>query len=391
MWRQTLVVARKELREAVRDRRSLGSGLLYAVWGPMVMAIALFAMARDHAPDAPITLAMDGRTRAAALARYLSERSVTILPAEQMAEDEVRSRRVPVALIVHDSYPSDFAAARPAEVTLVYDGSRPTSRSQADRVRTLLAEYGREVGDDRLLLRGVSPLVTRATHLVERDLSTATARAARVLATLPFFLLVAAFVGGMGVAADIMAGERERGSLEALLVHPVQRVALVAGKWAATVVAGVATALLTLLVSKVVLEHPRVQTFDLPIGLSPADAARISGLLLPLTLMIAALQLLIALFARTYKEAQTHLSLLIFLPMLPGFLFAFGSIAAAPWMYLAPIVGQHVMISDIVRGDIPPLAEAVRLSVVTAVSTLVLLASATRLLGRESILRRLGT
>jgi sodium transport system permease protein len=390
MWRHIVTVARKELREALRDRRSLGSGLFYGVWGPLVMAMALLALARQHGPEAPITVSVDGQAHAASLMRFLADRSVIVVRAAEGVERDVRERRVPVALIVHDAYPDEFSTARPAKVTLLFEGSWATSRTQADRVRALLGEYSRRVGDDRLVLRGVSPAVTMATHVIERDLSTAPGRAATVLATLPIFLLLAAFVGSMGLAADVMAGERERGSLEALLTHPVPRPALVAGKWAATVLVGLTTVGLTLSVSQVVLTHPRLQAFDLPIGLSLGDAARISGFLVPLTLMIAALQILVALFARSYKEAHTHLSLMIFLPMVPGFLFAFGSLTVQSWMSWVPMLGQHLMIGDIMRGQVPAAAPAAALTLITLVATAVLLAATSALLGRESILRRLG-
>ena len=66
------------------------------------------------------------------------------------------------------------------------------------------------------------------------------------------------------------------------------------------------------------------------------------------------MQLLIAFQARTYKEAQTKLSMMIFLPMIPGFLFAFGSIAPSAWMGFAPMIGQHMLLTDVARGEAPP-------------------------------------
>jgi sodium transport system permease protein len=227
-------------------------------------------------------------------------------------------------------------------------------------------------------------------RLGERDVATAGARSARILGMLPIFLLVSAFIGGMGLAADMMAGERERGSLESLLSHPVSPAAILAGKWAAAAVVCGATMTLTILVSQVLLEHPRLQEIDAPIGLSLADAARVWILMAPLVLLATVVQLTIALFARTYKEAQTHLSLLLFLPMLPGFMLAFGSMEIVGWMSSCPLLGQQIAISDVLRGAPPSPATAAVLASTTLATAAAVFALAARLLDRESIVARTG-
>lgn len=385
-----LAVARKELREALRDRRSLASGLLYGVWGPLVMALALTAVARHHDPDAPLTLAVDGRAQATSLMAFLTDRSVTVMPAPPLPADRVRARTLPLVLVVGEGYSTLFQSARPARVHVLFDSSWGESKRQADRVKALLAEYQRRVADARLVLRGVSPTAVSALDVAEDDLSTPSGRAASALAMLPIFLLLATVVGGLGVASDIAAGERERGSLESLLVHPAPRIALVLGKWLAVVGVCLTTLSLTLVVSQVVLRHPRIQAIDLPLGLSAQDTVWIWLLLAPLGLLTSALQLLIAFFARTYKEAQTHLSLMTFVPMVPGFLFAFGSVQAAPWMTWAPMLGQHVMITDLIAGRLPSMVAVVGVTVVTLAAAVGALAAAARVLDRESIVRRIG-
>ncbi|MBP6703249.1 MAG: ABC transporter permease [Vicinamibacteria bacterium] len=390
MWNQTFAILRKESREIWRDRRSLGSGLFYGIWGPLVMALALTALARDRGSDAPLDLAVSGANQAPSLMAFLSERQVANVQAPSDSIAEVRARRLPVALVISNDYGADFRRARPATVTLVYDGSWTQSRSKAERVKSLLGEYARRVNDTRLILRGVSPTAITALEVAERDLATPAGRAATVLALLPIFVLLAAFIGGMSVAADLTAGERERGSLESLLLNPASRLTIVLGKWAAASVVGLATVALTIGVSHAMLRHPRVQAIDLPVGLSGADALQMALVLAPLTLFASALQILIGLLAKTYKEAQTQLSLLTFLPMLPGFLFAFGSLQPAEWMLWVPMVGQHVAMSDIVRGEILSGGRSMAMAASSLLGTAAFVAMATGLLGRESTLRRFG-
>lgn len=389
MWHPMLSVARKELREIWRDRRSLGAALFYAVWGPCVMAVGLSALAGNRTGDSRLTLIVEGRTRAPALMAFLTERSVTVV-AEESAASLVRARQRPVALVIPTDYARTFSDTRVATVTVVYDGSWAESNAKAARVRALLTEYGRRVGAARLILRGVSPSVASPLRLSDRDVSSAADRAATVLATLPIFVLLSAFIGGMGVAADITAGERERNSLEALLLNPVPRGAIVAGKWAATSSVALGTLALTLMVSQAVIQHPRVQAIDVPVGLTAGDAISMWWVLVPLALCASALQVLIALRTRSYKEAQTQLSLLIFLPMVPGFLFAFGAIEPDTWMRWAPLTGHHLLLSRILRGVPLAAAEVVPLMSATVAATAGALLYATALLGREDIVRRTG-
>jgi sodium transport system permease protein len=111
-------------------------------------------------------------------------------------------------------------------------------------------------------------------------------------------------------------------------------------------------------------------------------------LLAPLTLLAAAVQLLVALQARTFKEAQTQLSLMMFLPMIPGFMFAFGSLQPAPWMNRVPMIGQHLMVTGLVRGEAPGAGAAAALTLITLVAAAAALWTAARVLTGENIVRR---
>ena len=205
---------------------------------------------------------------------------------------------------------------------------------------------------------------------------------------MPIFVLLAAFIGGMSIAADVTAGERERGSLESLLLHPVSRLAITGGKWIAVTVMACLTVALALAVSFAVMQHPRLQQLDLPIGMTPPDALVMFAILAPLAAGAASVQLYIALQAHTYKEAQSKLSMLIFLPMLPGFMFAFGTLQPAPWMAFAPMIGQHMLITTVVRGETITTGPALLLSAITLATGAAAWIAAANQLRRETVLRR---
>jgi sodium transport system permease protein len=369
-----LAVFAKEALDAARDRRSLGSALIYSLFGPLVLAMALGALARSRSDDGPLRLAVTGAERAPSLVRYLEQNGVEVVPSGE-----------PVALSIPEGYAEDFRASRPAKVELIYDASRSDSRGPVQRAEALIQRYGAHVAGLRLSARGISPQVAQPVKLARIDRSTAASRAALILGTFPIFLLMAAFIGAMNIAIDTTAGERERGSLEPLLVHAVSRTGLAAGKWMAAALFNALGMSLTLLVSFLVLRWDRLEKLDVPVALSPADALRLFVLLLPLTLFAPALQMSISLFARSFKEAQIYLSLLIFLPVIPGFLFSFQRIDTEPWMRAVPVLAEQVLAGDLLRGQASGPAVHLIAAGATLLATILCLAVTARMLRHERI------
>ena len=213
------------------------------------MTLALTALARQRDTDRLPTLVVHGASLAPSLVAFLTDHRVAVQEADGDLKDRIRDRELTVALVVSEDYPQRIEAARPARVTLLFDGSWSSSRQHADRARALLAEYAKGIRQHPAHPSRSGPAV-QPLDVAENDLSTPSSRAATALATLPLFVLLAAFVGGMGIAADLTAGERERGMLEFLLTHPSPRVALIAGKWLVAALASVATVTLTLIVTR---------------------------------------------------------------------------------------------------------------------------------------------
>jgi sodium transport system permease protein len=387
MLPHAIVVFKKEFKDALRDRRSLLSASMYAVWAPIAVGIALSAIARDRAPDQPLTIAVAGAERAESLMRYLGQHSVSVVITPENLEDAIRARALQVALVVRHEYGSRYEQIKPAPVELLYDGARSMSVTQADRLRRLLNAYGQEVADTRLLLRGIAPTVADPLEIADRDLSTAASRAGRMLAMLPVFLLVAAFAGSMGVAIDATAGERERNSLEPLLIHPVSPMSIMLGKWVAAAVVSTATLVLMVTITAGVLSMPQIRAIDLPIGLSSDDAIAVLLILAPLAFLAPALQMLTSVFATSYKEAQTQVSLLLLVPMVPGFLLAFGSLVETGWHRMAPILSQQLLVSEVLAGKVPSLIAILVPAVATMLTGVVVIALAGRLLTRERVAR----
>jgi sodium transport system permease protein len=371
----------KESIDAMRDRRSLMSAFAYAVVGPLAMGLALTVTARNDASDDPLRIGVTGASNAPALVAALRETAV-IEPVEQ-ADRLVRDGVLPIAVIIPPDYAADLSGHRTATVRVIHDRGQAPSRAALPRVQAVLAAHTRTVTDARLVARGVAPRVARPIDVQPLDLSTPLSRAAPALATLPVFLVLAAFVTGMNLAIDATAGERERRSLESLLVSPATTATIVAGKWlVAAALSGVGIAA-TLAVARAVLTSSRVRSLDLPVDLPWPTAGAMLLVLLPLALAVPAIQMLVAIFCRSYKEGQTYLSLLLFLPMIPGFLFAFEAVTVAPWTAWTPLVSQQLAVAALLEGRLIAVAPVAGAGLATIAAGLTALVLCVRVLGDE--------
>jgi sodium transport system permease protein len=171
------------------------------------------------------------------------------------------------------------------------------------------------------------------------------------LALLPAFLIISAFTGAMNIANDAMAGERERGSLEPLLMNPVKLSDLVLGKFLATCAFSLGCVVLTLLFALAVL-------YATPLGgrMHPSVLVLMFAVAAPLAPLAAGVDLLICTFAQTPKEGNSYLSVALLAPMLIGILAEFFPVRLQAAIALIPLLGQQRMLSALTRGEMPHLA-----------------------------------
>ena len=366
---QVRAVWRKEFTDAVRDRRSLMSALLYPVLMPLMITVMFSALARLEGSDQPLETPIAGREHAPNLVAWLEERGVVVLDPPDDPEVAVHDGDVDLVLVIDEEYGKRFRSVQPAVVQIVHDSSRTSSRTSIRRTRSLLQAYSNEVAVLRLMARGVSPGVIRAVRIDDLDLATPAQSAARVFAMLPMFLILAAFIGGLNVAIDTTAGERERKSLEPLLVNPVSRTALTAGKWLTTCVFGLVSTVLTLVTFLFMMRFVPLEELGVQLNLTGHQLLLMALTVAPMALLASSLQMFAATFARSFKEAQTYVSLLVFLPMIPGMATQVYPLQATAWMMLVPALSHQLLLIDVMGGE--PVAAV---SVATASVATVLLA-----------------
>ena len=385
--RQVMVVFRKEITDAFRDRRALASIVLGALVGPILVGFMLNRLADRQRQVLDITIPVVGIEHAPALIEWLRQQAgVQVAAAPADAEGAVRDGDEHVIVIVPADFQQKFRSSLPAEVKVVSDGSRSTARPYVQRVRRLLERYNGEIGTLRLVARGVSPAIAAPLRLEELEVSSAQQRAARILSFIPLFIILAAFTGGMQIATDSTAGERERGSLEPLLVNPAPRRSIAAGKWLAATLAAVLGVLLTTALVLAILRYIPMHEFGVRFRLSGVQVLALLAAVVPMCLLSTAVQLYLATFARSFKEAQTYMGMLILLPMLPGIIGSVYPLDTRPWMYLVPVLGQHVLAADVLGAKTTPAWAFVAAAAVMTLSALMLVRLTAELLRRERII-----
>jgi sodium transport system permease protein len=382
------IIFRKEVRDNLRDRRTLAGALLYPLIGPILLSLVFTLLGHTSSKEADklLPLPVVGAENAPALVQFLEQNGAEIKPAPEDPEAAVRAGDQDVVLIISKNYGEEFASGHSAAVQLVVDGSRSSAQSSISRARNLLTAYGRQIGSLRLLARGVNPSVTSALAIEELDVATPQSQAANLLNMLPYFIVFSLFIGGMYLAIDTTVGERERGSLEPLLINPAARSELVLGKLGATLVFTVIAIVETLLGFYVMMNVLHTESLGVKISLHLSTLGILFLITLPMMLLAASLQMIVATNTRGFREALNTLSLMMILPALPGLFLVFMPVKEKLWMMLIPIFGQQLLINQVMRGEVLNGIQVVASTVMTIAVGVALTYVAIRMYERERIL-----
>jgi sodium transport system permease protein len=349
-----LTVFKKESFENLRDRRTVLNSLVFGpLFGPLLFVILIgFIMNKaTERAEKPLELPVAGAEHAPNLVAFLTQNDVLVEAAPADPEQSIRDQDTELVLRIGPAFAARWREGRPAPVEIVYDDSRQFTGASVRRLTRLIEAYGSTHAALRLTARGVNPEVARPVAVIDRDQSSPQSRAGALLAFLPYMLILGAFLGGMYLAIDTTAGERERQTLEALLINPVKRSQILAGKLLATTAFAFAALAISIVGFIVFLRFMPTGSLGLSIRLDAVTAALALMTIAPLALLAASSETLLAAFSKSFREAQTWLSMLMIVPALPSLVMAVNPVKPVAWMYAAPLLSQHVIISQLVRGE----------------------------------------
>jgi sodium transport system permease protein len=352
--RAVLTVFLKEVRENLRDRRTLLNAFVTGpLLGPLLLVLLVNVIINQQMDKAeqPLQVPVIGAQYAPNLIHALKAGGVVPQPAVASAEAAVRAQEADVVLRVAPGYGTAWRNGEPAQVELFFDSSQRDANPAVERVTRLVEGYARQQGALRLVARGLSPAVGVPVVVAPRDQATAQSRAVLLFNMLPYFFVLTIIMGGMYLAIDLTAGERERQSLEPLFANPVPRWKILLGKLGAIAAFSAVSLLLCLLAFAVVGRFIPTGKLGMEVDLGWRFAARVLLLQAPMIALLAALQSMVAAFAKSYREAQTWLSLLMMVPVIPSVILMVLPIKPRDWMYAVPLLGQHLGILDLLRGN----------------------------------------
>ena len=350
------IVAKKEFRDGVRDKRALLSAFFFPLSAPLFIYFLLNAVIEMSQVDETVSVPIYGADAAPGLIAYLTEAGIDVDHRDpQILEDvksQVADQTLDFALMIPEDFQDTMASYQPPDLLIVSDSSRNDVAAQVGQLRRVLNQYNQELISLRLIARGVSPKVTIGARPITIDVASDQKRTASVLNFIPIYVLMAAFVAGLGIAIDGTAGERERKSLEPLLINPIRPIDIIFGKWFASGTFALLGMLATLVLCLVAMFALPIEEIGLSFEISTKQALALLMVSLPVPYIAASLQILLGLFAKSFKDAQSYIGILVILPMVPVIIRQFMPFVTEPWMAGIPIFAQSVLMMDVLAGSV---------------------------------------
>jgi sodium transport system permease protein len=386
MRRAFVIVYLKELKDALRDRRT-AIMIFFAsiITGPLTLVLIAQFISGLEEKGANLKVRISGQEHAPALVNFLQRNDVEIEAAPAEYEARVREGRLDAVIVVPADFDDRYLAGDTATVEIVYDDSRAESGPAIRQAERLLGAFNRESGTLRMVARGVSPDLMEPVKVEHVNTATPRQKGAFLLFLIPMFAILSPLLGGMTVAIDSTAGERERGSLEPLLANPVPVGELVTGKWLAAWTFASSVAFLTLTGFVLAATFYAQKKLAALIAFGWPELAQFVAITVPFAAMTSALQMLICTYGRSYREAQTYVSYLATVASFVPVMVIFTGLKDATWQLAVPVLGQQMVLSRVVRGDVLAVVDYAIPSAVALAVAMLCVAGVTRLLREERI------
>ena len=350
------IVFWKELRETLREKRTLSLLLLFTLMYPVLIGYVMHQMIdkNTRTEREGIELAIIGGAQAPTLVSQLRQKNVTVNEVAPMDDDAIaallHARKTAAVLRLTSDFVENYGAMRPARIDLWFD-SAAESGPQRRQIEEVLQAYSSNIASARLLAHGVSPATLSPIQVQRYDTGTNASRSAMVIGGIIGILFFPAFMLTMSAAVDSTAGERERRSLEVLMAQPICTWELVCGKWLAASVPAVVGVTLELLLAHAILAWMPLEEIGMSWSLGWSEMLMVCLVTAPLSLLSGALYIALAMNAKSFKEAQTTLSFVMIIPLIPGFAVSALELKTASWMYLVPTLSNQTLLKELAKSS----------------------------------------
>jgi sodium transport system permease protein len=347
-----LTVAKKELTDHTRDKRTTLLVLLLSIaMGPLILLGLGYFMTSIEQKFEKKEIFVMGKQHSAELVNFIERQDMTIKEPKPDFRDLIKQGKHDAVLVIPENFSAKFITGE-AKVELVYDDTRQDVGNAAiSLLRGVMRGFNQEVAGQRLVARGVSTSILRPVEVQNTNLGTAAQRAVALLFIIPWITLIGCVTGCTSMAVDLGAGERERGSLEPLLMTPIAREALVLGKALAVSLYAFAIAILTMLGFALTLKYANLPNISGVITLTFEQYAIFFLMIATFAPAMALLQILLSTYGRTFKEGQTYAAYAIQVVALLPAVAMLGQFKDAAWQLFVPVLAQLMVITRILRGE----------------------------------------
>lgn len=382
-----LTVAKKELTDHLRDKRTATMIFLLSIaMGPIILMGLGYFIGSIEAKAEKKEIYVSGKQHAPELVNFLQRQDMKLLDPKPDFRELIKQGNHDAVMVIPADFSEKFLTGE-AKVELVYDDTRQSSSGASVGVlRRVMRAFNAEVSAQRLIARGIAPTLLRPVEVQDTNLGTAAQRAAGLLFIIPWITLIGCVTGCTAMAVDLAAGERERGSLEPLLMTPVGRDALVLGKGVAVSIYSLGIAVLTLIGFALTLKYGNLPAIGSVLSLSAAQYGMFFLMLLTFAPAMAAIQMLLATYGRNFKEGQTYATYAIQLVAILPAVAMFAQLKDATWQLFVPVLAQLMVITRLLRGETTDLIHYLLPAAVNAAIFVVAMVLIAQLLRQEKII-----
>ncbi|MGC2670939.1 MAG: ABC transporter permease [Candidatus Acidiferrum sp.] len=359
------IVYRKELTEAIRDRRTVISTILVPLLlfpvlsvGFGSLAVMLVGKAKEETPK---VMLLGGADSPAVVDGLKKLDKIEIVPETPDWKNQIISKEIRAAVQIPAGFQSDVAQQKPETVKIYNYEGELKSEFATDKVDKYMKQYRDTVVKERLAAKNLPETVLNPFEVKQENVAPPEkVSGAAIGGIIGYMVILLCMTGAMYPAMDLTAGEKERGTMETILSSPISRTHLVLGKFFLILTAALGTAALSVLsmgVSFSVLGHytsqsagGRAAAAGLLLHLGPKTVASVFLMALPIAVLFSAVLMTIALFAKTYKEAQSYLTPMTFIVIIPAIAAMLPGVELTPKLSLIPILGTSLLCKELVAG-----------------------------------------
>lgn len=392
------LIFRKEMKDMLRDRRTL----FFMIVMPFLVIFLIFNLSMRLGRDME-KRAQEKELRVAVFSAAPLPGFLRLLQAREKVKIDTRVPRAEIDRAVNDgrldfavSFPDDFSETLDregtSEVPVYYKASTSENEQALSRIHKVLEEYGKQLLSVRLEKKKLAAAYVEPLRIADRDVSSVREKIGQRLGGMfPYFFVIFCFLGAMYPAIDLAAGEKERGTMETLLVSPATRLQIVVGKFLVVTASGIFTALTSVLWLYLVFRQSKMVPPEVLSGILKLiewkSLLLLFSMVIPLCAFFAAILLSASVFSKSYKEAQSIITPLNFMVLVPVLIGIFPGITLNAATALIPILNISLATKEIIAGTISPLLMAEVCLVLFALAALGLL-FCTRWFNREAVIFR---